>query len=128
MLVKFRKENPQVPLSDYPKTLLVISDMQWNNCGRNTNHKTALAKLASVGIHSMTFIWWNVNGYQKSYESKANDTGVVLVSGFDGSILTSVLKGTQLVKDEVTGELRQTTPLEVMNECLNQEILNKVKG
>lgn len=50
------------------------------------------------------------------------------MSGFDGSILTSVLKGTQLVKDEVTGELRQTTPLEVMNECLNQEILNKVKG
>lgn len=127
MLVKFRKNNPEVPLSDYPKTLLVVSDMMFDSSGRYNNHKTALAKLASVGLTGMTFVWWNVNGYQKSYENKANDTGVVLVSGFDGSILTSVLKGTQLVKDEVTGELRQTTPLEVMNECLNQEILNKVK-
>jgi hypothetical protein len=140
MLVNFRRNNPNVPLSDYPKVLLVVSDMQfdpsggysWNRARKivdtKTNYEEAMSKLAAVGLGKMSLVWWNVNGYgNKDVPNKMDDEGVVLISGFDPAIASAVLKGTEMTVDKETGIQRQKTPYEVMIECLDQEILNQVK-
>jgi hypothetical protein len=55
------------------------------------------------------------------------DPGTVLISGFDGAIITTLLGGMEEVVDKVTGEKRKRTPDEMMELALDQEILNKIK-
>lgn len=88
-----------------------------------TNYEIAMKKLADVGLPKMTVIWWQVNGgYAKDVPSTMTDEGTVLVSGFDPSIVTTILGG-EIVVDKVTGEKRQANPYEVMEKCLSQELL-----
>jgi hypothetical protein len=124
-------QNQQIPVTEYPQVLLVVSDMQFNPSGSaSTNYETAMRKLRAVGLNDMTVIWWNVNGsYSPGNEvpSTLDDAGTVLVSGFDGAIITSILGGVdKKVVDEKTGELRKLNPLEMMEEALNQNLLNKL--
>jgi hypothetical protein len=130
-LVRVRLQNQQIPVTEYPQVLLVVSDMQFNPSGSaSTNYETAMRKLRAVGLNDMTVIWWNVNGsYSPGNEvpSTLDDAGTVLVSGFDGAIITSILGGVdKKVVDEKTGELRKLNPLEMMEEALNQNLLNKL--
>lgn len=130
-IVQKRKQFPNIPVTDFPKVLLVVSDMQFNPSGdwRNqasematkTNYQTAMDKLARVGLPKMMVVWWNVNGgYGKDVPSTMDDEGTVLISGFDPSIVTLILGGEKV--DPVTGEKVQKTPLEAMQDALNQEI------
>lgn len=130
-IVRVRKSNPSIPVEDYPSIILCVSDMQYNDTGSNTsNYEEAKSKFASVGLPCPTFIWWNVNGrYSKGNEvpSTLDDAGTVLVSGFDGAVITSILGGVdKKVVDEKTGEVRKLNPLEMMEEALNQSLLNKL--
>ena len=66
-IVRIRKYNPNIPLSDYPDTLLIVSDMQFNYCGdTTTNYEKMKDKLYKVFpqefVDNMKFIWWQVNG------------------------------------------------------------------
>ena len=139
-IVRVRKANPQIPVEDYPEVLLVVSDMQFNTAGNywergnesatniNTNYEVAMQKLRRVGLKDMTIIWWNVNGhYSGDFPSTNFDPGTVLISGFDGAIVTSILGGMEEVIDEKTGEKRKPTPEEVMQKALDQEILNRIE-
>jgi len=126
LIVRVRLQNPNIPVEDYPKVLLIVSDMMFSPAGLNvdTNYNIAMQKLANVGLPKMTIIWWVVNGNGTTdFPSKITDEGTVLVSGFDPSIVTNIL-GTPDVVDEVTGEKRKPDPYEVMLNALNQEILN----
>ena len=129
-IVRVRRMNPEVPVSDFPEVLLVVSDMQFDYAGHNTetNYQHAMNKLRAVGLPDMTIIWWNVNGaYTGDVPSTMDDPGTILISGFDGAIVTSLLGGIEEVVDQVTGEKRKRTPDEMMQLALDQEILNKVK-
>lgn len=142
-IVRVRKQNPNVPISDFPEVLLVVSDMQFNptNSGSywgsnakfsakdtKTNYQEAMSKLKAVGLPPMSIIWWQVNGVNTNdVPSTMFDPGTTLVSGFDGSIVTAILGGQQEVVDEKTGEKRKLTPVEQMNKALDQEVLNLVK-
>lgn len=124
-IVRVRRQNPNIPIEDYPKVLLVVSDNQFNPTDDSTtNYNKAMQKLANVGLPKMTIIWWCVNGNGTTdFPSKITDEGTVLVSGFDPSIVTNIL-GTPDVVDKVTGEKRKANPYEIMLNALNQEILN----
>lgn len=127
-IVRVRKKNPNIPISDFPEILLVVSDMQFNPVGNNTktNYEAAMKKLKLVGLPPITIIWWQVNGrFTSDFPNKFDDPGTVLISGFDGSIVTSIL-GAKDVVDEKTGEKRKPTPEEQMYNVLNQEILNQL--
>lgn len=139
-IVRVRLSNPSIPVEDYPEVLLVVSDMQFNPVERNsvwggykhinpqTNYEVAMQKLAAVGLPKMTIIWWQVNGqYGKDVPNKMDDEGVVLISGFDPTIVGLILGATDKV-DEKTGEVRKATPYEVMVDALNQEILDKLQA
>ena len=143
-LVKIRTEHPEIPLSDYCTTLLVVSDMQFNetnfwnrNRGEATNFEATVAKLKeafpSEFVDSMKFIWWNCASRRETFEGDAFTSGCTFLSGFDGSII-SILLGEndaeeKVVVDEKTGEevkvkVTSLTAEELAYKALNQEILN----
>ena len=124
-IVRVRKQNPSIPVEEFPKTLLVVSDMQFNPAGGNdkTNYEMASTKLRNVGLPEMNFIWWNVNGrYTRDVPVKKDDKGTMLLSGMDGAVLSMFFS-----KDVQSKTPKQLTPLEAMHQALDQEILNLVE-
>ena len=126
-IVAVRKARPNVPVSDFPTTLLVVSDMQFNPVGGNTesNYKAAMKKLAKVGLPKMKIIWWFVTGRGKDFPSEISDEGVTMIGGFDGSIVRLLL-GAEPVIDKVTGKKRQMNAYENMVKALQQELLQEI--
>jgi hypothetical protein len=138
-IVKIRQEHPEIPLEDYPKTILVVSDMQFNPVGgwrsrrtEPTNYEYSKNTLKKVFpaefVDSMKFVWWDVaSRYGNThYEGTSNEPGCYFFSGFDGSII-SMLLNEDAVKDEVTGEVRRPTAEEIVMKALSQEVLNYIK-
>jgi len=126
-IVRIRVTKPEVSIEDFPETLLVVSDMQFNPSGNNTNYDVAMEKLAKVGLPNINIIWWNVTGRGRDYTNKSTDEGVTMMSGFDGSSIQLILGGEMETVDEVTGEVRQLTPMEQMVKVLDQDLLNQLK-
>jgi Domain of unknown function (DUF2828). len=80
-----------VPAEDMPKTLLVISDMEFNSCIRGTNYQNAQAQYARAGYEMPNVVFWNVNGRAGNNPVTTRDDGTALVSGFSPAIVKSVL-------------------------------------
>jgi hypothetical protein len=140
--VTMKRRHPSIPESDFPNTLLVVSDMQFdapswgynqNHAGRHdvkTNYQVAIKKLKAAGfsqafVDDFQFIWWNVRSNTNDYPQTLNEPGGYFISGFDGAIISLIVNG-EKIKDEKTGKLREKTMEEKMNDALNQEILQQV--
>lgn len=94
--VRVRKDKPSVPESDFPNTLLVLSDMQFDRSGTQTNYQTAISKLSEVfspeWVKDFVFIWWDCRTQSKiDYPQNIDEPGGYLMSGFDGAILNTLL-------------------------------------
>jgi hypothetical protein len=128
-IVRIRTTRPHIAIEHYPTTLLVVSDMQFNPVSGNveTNYQRAMKQLASVGLPPIQIVWWQCAGDTVDFPSKADDKGVVMISGFDGAIITNILGGETEIKDAVTGEIRKLNPAENMLKALNQAVLAQVK-
>ena len=132
-IVRIRKSNPNIPLTDYPTTLLVVSDMQFNATGSNsTNYEAMKEKLYKVFpkefVDSIKFIWWQVNGKRvNDVPATLDDGGNYFFSGFDGSIINLLLGSNSDIVDKTTGEKRKPTMEELIEIAFNQEILTLVK-
>lgn len=101
---------------DLPKTLIIVSDMEFNACTRfgrkaATNFEEAKKKFAEHGYTLPEVVFWNVNSVQNNLPAKKDDKDVFLVSGASPSILEAVLDS----------EKRSRTPYELMLEVLNAE-------
>jgi hypothetical protein len=140
-IVKIRKQHPEIPLEDYPKTILVVSDMQFNPVSYSwrgpsrtepTNYEYSKNTLKKVFpaefVDNMKFIWWDCAARygNTDYEGTANEQGCYFFSGFDGSII-NILMNEDAVMDEKTGEVRRPTAEELVMKALSQEILNYIK-
>jgi len=128
-IVNMRTSRPEIPVSDYPDTLIVVSDMQFNPVGGNaeTNYQNAMKRLAAVGLPKMRFIWWFVSKSGSDFPSTIKDEGVTMIGGFDGSIVTMIVGGQTKVVDEKTGKVRQLNAFENMLKALDQEVIKEVK-
>ena len=129
-IVKLRKERPEIPVADFPDTLIVVSDMQFNPVGGNeqTNYQSAMEKLAAVGLPKMRFIWWFVTaGKGGGFPSTVKDEGVTMIGGFDGSIVTMIIGGATKIVDAKTGVVRQLNAYENMLKALDQEVVRQIK-
>lgn len=139
-IVRIRKTRPNIPLSDYPTTILVVSDMQFNPANswndrystEATNYEAMKEKLSLVFpkefVNSMKFVWWNVNGSRTTdMPATLDDGGNYFFSGFDGSVVTLLLGGDAQVVDQVTGEKRTPTMEELIEIAMNQEVLSLVR-
>ena len=138
-IIKIRKEHPEIPLEQYPTTILVVSDMQFNPVSYGwrskrtepTNYEYSVKSLKTVFpaefVDNMKFIWWDCASKRKQdFAATIHNSGCYFFSGFDGSII-SMLMNEDAIKDEVTGEVRRPTAEELVAKALNQEILNYIK-
>lgn len=141
LIVKTRRTHPEISLEDFPKTLLVVSDMQFNPTSsgywwtRNavsyedekTNYEAAMSKLRQVFpkefVDDFKIVWWYCAGRETNdYPTNMENGGTYMVSGFDGSVISFILGGDAVVNPE-TGEKVQKSMQEVVNEALSQEVL-----
>ena len=128
-MVEIRENNPDIPLEDYPDTILVVSDMQFNpvNGNEETNYEAMKAMLyfafQSDFVDKMKFVWWQVTGRTNDVPAEMG-AGQIFLSGYDPSII-SLLLG-----DEVKEiEKKRGTPIsteESIALALSQEILAMV--
>lgn len=140
LLVSERLAHPSVPECEFPQTLLVVSDMQFNPSGgysvgrygvrEMTNMETAKAKLRTVFsdefVDNFKFIWWycaSRDGAGHDVPATMNDAGNYLFSGFDGSIVTLLLGGEEQEKQDG----KPLTMEEMVEKALSQEIFSFVR-
>lgn len=138
LLVAEREAHPSIPESEFPQTLLVVSDMQFNPTGRwnyraereTTNQEEARRILREAFsddfVDNFNFIWW----YCASREGAGHDVpatmdqgGNYMFSGFDGSIVTLLLGGEEQTKPDG----KPLTMEEMVDKALSQEIFAFVK-
>lgn len=102
----------RVPQADMPATLLILSDMQFDQCTRydDTAMEMIKRKYEAVGYTVPRIVFWNLNArYAKNGSPVQFDTrGTAHVSGFSPSIMQSVL----------ANDLEDYTPYNVMLKTL----------
>lgn len=69
--------------SEMPKSLIIISDMEFDYCGNRqwTFYDKMKAKFAQYGYEIPTIIFWQVNSRHDIFHADKNRKGVILVSG-----------------------------------------------
>lgn len=136
-----RRIHPEIPLEDFPKTLLVVSDMQFNptsygygSYGRDveqTNYRVAMQKLAKYFpaefVEDFKIVWWYCAGRPtKDFPSTMDDKQTYMFSGFDGAVVSFLLGGDGFT-DPQTGAKVQPTMVDIVNAALGQEALSLIQ-
>jgi len=106
--------NNNLASSDMPKSLVVISDMQFDEAqtgygDRMTFYDTMVSKYANAGYEMPNVIFWNVNSSKDTFQVTSSYKGVQLASGQSPSVFKSILAN--------IGK----TPYEAMESALNVE-------
>lgn len=83
-----------VPQEEMPNILLILSDMQFNECTRYDDSAMEMIarKYEQYGYEMPKIVFWNLNA-KDNVPVKFDKTGTALVSGFSPSIVKSVLAG-----------------------------------
>ena len=114
-LVLSQATKHDIPAEDMPDTLLIISDMQFDRCIRNTsaNALTMAKQMYDFAGYKMpNVVFWNLRT-SSGIPAKFNEQGVALVSGFSPSVLQNIFSG-------------ELEPMKVMNRTLNHERYDRV--
>lgn len=138
LIVDTRKAHPEMPLEDFPETLLVVSDMQFNPTRtwwddeewaskevEKTNYETAIAKLSEVFpkefVDNFKIVWWYCSNRPTSdFPSTMENAGTYMMSGYDGAIISFLLGGDAV--DE-NGKPVKPSMEDIVMSTLNQEVL-----
>jgi hypothetical protein len=81
-----------VPQEEMPGMLLIMSDMQFDQCARfdDSAMETIKRKFTENGYEVPAIVFWNINS-KDNVPAKSNQSKVALVSGFSPAIMKSVL-------------------------------------
>lgn len=81
--------------ADIPKTLLILSDMQFDRCARfdDSAFQSVKRRYAAAGYSVPNIVFWNLDA-SSNVPVKSNELGVALVSGFSPAILGAILGST----------------------------------
>jgi len=95
-----------IPVYEMPNKLLIISDMEFDQCGEQTNLVRIREQYDAAGYKLPEIIFWNVNGRPGNVPARSSEKGIGLVSGFSPAILKTILAGqvvdpTELMRDAV---------------------------
>ena len=89
--------NNNVPASELPAKLIIISDMEFDGCVENaekTNFENAKTKFEAKGYKLPDIVFWNVASRNRQQPVKMNDQGVALVSGCTPRLFSMIASGT----------------------------------
>lgn len=109
-LLKFAKDN-KVQQKDMPEYLLIMSDMQFDQCVSDNNigvFKMVDEKYKNHGYTLPKIVFWNLNA-NDNVPVKFDKSGTALVSGFSPAIMQAVL----------SDNLDSFSPISVMMETLS---------
>jgi len=98
--------------SDLPKTIFIVSDMQFDQACKNnnkTNFEVIRKKYKKAKYKMPNLVFWNVNAIESDTPITVHDTGTALVSGYSPVVLKAVL------------ESKVITPQDVMNTAILSE-------
>jgi hypothetical protein len=104
----------RVSASDMPKTLLILSDMEFDTCCGDvslTAFQKARKDFEQAGYQLPKVVFWNINGRADNNPVSQHESGTALVSGFSTGIFKSLLKA----------DLETYSPYNVMLETINSE-------
>jgi hypothetical protein len=81
-----------VPQSDMPKMLLILSDMQFDQCARfdHSAMEAVEKRFEQAGYTAPQVVFWNLNSHS-NVPVRADKSGAALVSGFSPSLMKSLL-------------------------------------
>ena len=113
-LILRKAKETNLPEEMMPKTVLVISDMEFDYCGNLTNYEMIKKAYNISGYQCPQIAFWNVNGRAGNMPVTVNKQGVALVSGASPSVIKSVL-GNNL------------DPITIMNETIETPRYNFIK-
>lgn len=88
LILSHAKKN-NVPQSDMPKALVVISDMQMNSGGQVDMNKI-IQKYETAGYTPPVLVWWDVNAYKSHVDTAQKN--VVFVSGYASTVFKDLIK------------------------------------
>jgi hypothetical protein len=105
--------------SELPETLIVVSDMQFDQSIQRTNidwtfYKKMKKMYKTNGYTIPEIVFWNVNSMSNVFQVSENCEGVKLASGQSASVFKSIL------------DSRTLAPYDFMIEVLNDERYDKV--
>ena len=82
-----------VPQAEMPQALLILSDMQFDQCTRHDDSAMEMIKRKYVdaGYNVPNIVFWNLNAHD-NVPVKYDTRGAALVSGFSPSIVKAVLQ------------------------------------
>lgn len=86
----------RVRREELPRTLYIISDMEFDHCAKNagvTNFEYAKAMYRKYGYELPRIVFWNVQSRNRQQPVRSNEQGVALVSGFTSRIFSQVMSG-----------------------------------
>lgn len=90
ILARCRANN--VPAEDMPKTIYIVSDMEFDSCADLTNYEGIKKRYAEAGYDCPNIVFWKVNDHG-STPVRFNDKGVALVSGCSPSVFELATSG-----------------------------------
>lgn len=114
--------NNHLTQEEMPKNIVIISDMEFNDCAVSNGYNTPSKKLFKVieesynsyGYKLPKLIFWNVLSRTGTIPMRKNDLGVALVSGFSTNIAEMIMND-------------KLDPLEILLDKLNVERYKKVE-
>lgn len=104
-----------VSAEDMPKTIYIISDMEFDSCTESpdeTNFKVIKQKYEDAGYEMPTLVFWNVDSRQDNVPVDKDERGIVLVSGSSPTVFKMVME--------------KMNPEEFMRSVLNSERYDKI--
>jgi hypothetical protein len=98
-----------VPQSEMPEMVLILSDMQFNQCVKHDDSAMQMIerKYAAAGYTVPQVVFWNLNA-SDNVPVKADKSGAALVSGFSPSIMKALL----------AADMEQFTPEGIMRKTV----------
>lgn len=91
-----------VSQDEMPKILLILSDMEFDACGRGmTNLQNLKNMYTDAGYELPKLVFWNLNSRTKNVPVRYNEQGVALVSGFSPSIMKSILSAKEFSPKQI---------------------------
>jgi hypothetical protein len=116
-LILSRGIEHKVPQSEMPKVILIMSDMQADQCMQSPSD-TMMSMIRNqydaAGYECPSVVFWNMNGRYGNAPVKFDEAGTALISGFSPSIMKSVLKADEM------------TPVSVMMQTIGSDRYNVV--
>lgn len=103
-----------VPESEMPKSIIVISDMEIDRCEHNdwTFYDQMKSKFHQHGYEIPNVVFWNVNSRHDVYHADSKRKGVQLVSGQSTTVFKQVM------------DCIDMTPIEAMFKIINSDRYN----